>query len=242
MYGEMKVFPALDPFAECAWASTPDPGGSKQPQRVLPEGCGDLVLTLGESLDILGPAKSYRLVAGQKGFVGIRFRRGMAGALLRIRTNELAGRSVALRDAVGSFGRQLENRLIDETGPIVALQILQQALAGRVTGAEGHDAAVLASVERLRRFPNIKMSRLTDASGLSERQLRRRFQDAVGLSVKRLGRIIRFQQMVDELRVRRRRLDSISWARLACDYGYSDQAHLIRETVELAGVTPTQLI
>jgi hypothetical protein len=82
MYSEIKVLPALKPFAECAWVSTPDPGGPKEVERVLPDGCGDLVLTIGENVDVLRPAKSYRLVAGDKSYVGIRFRRGAAGALL----------------------------------------------------------------------------------------------------------------------------------------------------------------
>jgi AraC-like DNA-binding protein len=69
---------------------------------------------------------------------------------------------------------------------------------------------------------------LISASGWSERQFRRRFQEIVGIGPKVYSRIVRFQRAL-------RAIDQ-------CDpipSGYYDQAHFIREFKSFAGETPS---
>jgi AraC-like DNA-binding protein len=74
---------------------------------------------------------------------------------------------------------------------------------------------------------------VSSAAGVSERQLERLFDERVGYGPKVFARVVRLERSVRALR------GSIaSWARLAADCGYSDQAHLVREFRALAGVTP----
>jgi AraC-like DNA-binding protein len=71
---------------------------------------------------------------------------------------------------------------------------------------------------------------------MSERTLRRRFDESFGYGPKTLDRILRFQ------RYRRlARQPDASTAVLAVEAGYADQAHLVRESRRLMGVTPQQL-
>ena len=84
--------------------------------------------------------------------------------------------------------------------------------------------------------PGARVDVLGAQLGVSERQLRRRFADAVGYGPKTLARVLRFQRFLalaatgDDL------------ARLALGAGYADQAHLTRETRRLAGRTPRELL
>ncbi|MEY9863982.1 transcriptional regulator GlxA family with amidase domain [Catenulispora sp. GAS73] len=78
---------------------------------------------------------------------------------------------------------------------------------------------------------------LADAVGLSERQLRRRFTEAVGYGPKTLHGILRFQHA---LRLGRAAPNSL--ADVAYQAGYADQAHFTREVRRLAGLTPTELL
>jgi AraC-like DNA-binding protein len=74
------------------------------------------------------------------------------------------------------------------------------------------------------------------ALGMSERTLRRRFDNAFGYGPKTLDRILRYQ--------RYRRMaenSSETTAVLALDSGYSDQAHLVRESRRLTGCAPGAL-
>ena len=84
--------------------------------------------------------------------------------------------------------------------------------------------------------PDTRVAELGAALGVSERQLRRRFLDAVGYGPKTLGRVLRFQRF---LQLSGERADL---ARLALDAGYADQAHLTRETRRLSGRTPAELV
>ena len=74
------------------------------------------------------------------------------------------------------------------------------------------------------------------ALGIGDRQLRRRFLDAVGYGPKTLERILRFQRFL------RLAQDDGDLARLALDAGYADQAHLTRECTRLAGLPPAALL
>ncbi|TIW11321.1 MAG: AraC family transcriptional regulator, partial [Mesorhizobium sp.] len=72
---------------------------------------------------------------------------------------------------------------------------------------------------------------------MSERTLRRRFEDAFGYGPKTLDRILRFHRFRRMLRQQ----GEASTALLAIEAGYADQAHLIRESRRLTGVTPSAL-
>jgi AraC-like DNA-binding protein len=75
--------------------------------------------------------------------------------------------------------------------------------------------------------------------GISERQLRRGFDQVVGVSPKHYLRIARFQRALRVARAARHKPD---WAALAEGCGYFDQAHLISEFREMTGLTPSVLV
>lgn len=87
------------------------------------------------------------------------------------------------------------------------------------------------------REAQVSVEGLASALDLSRRHLNRRFQDAVGWTprdFKRLARFARAWRHACEGPV-------ASWAVVAADAGYFDQAHLVRDFKDLAGETPTQL-
>lgn len=78
------------------------------------------------------------------------------------------------------------------------------------------------------------VAELAQAFELSRRQLDRRFSEALGRSPREFRRISRFSRawrLAGEGRV-------TSWADLAADAGYFDQAHLNHDFRNLTGVTP----
>jgi AraC-like DNA-binding protein len=81
---------------------------------------------------------------------------------------------------------------------------------------------------------------LSAALATSERQLLRRFNDAVGYGPKTLDRVLRFQRFLSRARALTRGEDQL--ARVAAELGYADQAHLSRECVRLSGLPPGRLV
>jgi AraC-like DNA-binding protein len=103
-----------------------------------------------------------------------------------------------------------------------------------------------ASVPAIRRAVRVALDapvlpRVQDLAvkvGMSERQLRRGFDDVVGIAPKRFLRIVRFRRALRAARVSARR----DWAAIAESAGYYDQAHLIADFRELTGATPGALL
>jgi AraC-like DNA-binding protein len=245
MYHEIQPGDLLRPFVDCVWTLRSELGATemREGRRILPDGCADLVLTLGKGVEVFGPTSSFRLVPRDRDFIGVRLRIGAAGVLLGATPTEICNKIVSLDMIWGNLGRRLEERLLAETTPEGALTILEKALESRLANSRGLDRVVLGSVSRLQSSPNTKVSQLAADAGLSERQLRRRFEHHVGLSMKEIGRIVRFQRVVDELRRQRPfSAGQTGWADVAIGHGYADQAHLIRESRAMAGVTPTELL
>lgn len=75
-------------------------------------------------------------------------------------------------------------------------------------------------------------------SRISESQLRRRFETAVGYGPKRLGRVFRLQRLLDLIHQSHGRAN---WSQLAAAAGYTDQPHMINECLALTGGPPTAL-
>ncbi len=78
---------------------------------------------------------------------------------------------------------------------------------------------------------------LASAADLSERQFRRRFQTATGLSPKEFARVRRVLAAVVQMLAE----PEDGLASVAADSGYADQSHLTREVVTVFGGPPTSV-
>jgi AraC-like DNA-binding protein len=238
-YGERAPHPALRRFARCLWIGV---GSGDAPSRVLPDGCVDVIWTPGRAPFVAGPDTRAKLESLPRGpRVGLRFRPGAAPALLRVSARELRDLRVPLsdlwpRDAAARLAEALASAA-DFAG---RLAVLERAVLERAASAASPDPAVATAALRIAaRAGGARgvVPRPADTPG--ERQLRRRFVEAVGYGPKTLERVLRFQRF---LALARRSPAPASIAQLALGAGYADQSHLTRECTRLAGLPPAALL
>ena len=227
LYREHALHPALARSVEAAWSVSLDPGAAPVEHLVIPDGCIDIVVAPDRPPFVAGPATRPLLSRMEPGTAvhGLRFRPGAAPAVLGVAAHELRDDDVALSALWGGgpHGEPLD--------PVA----LQRLVAGR-NGAP--DPQVDAAVAHLRRSPGTDVRALADAVALSDRQLRRRFHDAVGYGPKRLARVLRLQALLAAAR----RRPQAGGSELAFAAGYADQPHMAREVRALAGVSASTLI
>jgi len=152
-----------------------------------------------------------------------------AHLLLQVAMHELAGRLVEL-DAL--FGPRLREHLGNTQDPFAYLDAF---FLCRLDDALSPVPSVTRALARLRATDGrAPIGAITDELGCSGRHLRIRFREQVGVSPKLFARILRFQKAV-------RLIDTIpSWATIAAEAGYYDQAHLVRDFRQFAGAAPTE--
>src|SRR4051794_26901208 len=122
--------------------------------------------------------------------------------------------------------------------PAAAVAALVAAVVGQLPPADELDPLVRAAALRAA-APRAAVERVAEDVGLGERQLRRRFDDAVGYGPKTLQRVLRFQRF---LALAGETAGAPDLAQLAFAAGYADQAHLTRECRRLSGLTPSALL
>lgn len=237
VYFEYRPVRALAPFVDCGWVRSTAGG----PLRVMPDGCVDLFVTAEGTVMVSGPATTfYDQCAGTEGVLaGLRLRPGAAAAVLGHPVSELRDAQVRIDSVFGISTSGLAGDVLATTAFRQRVALLEAVLARYLVKVEPVvDQPVAHTIEMLRRDPARSVSGVASSVGLSERQLRRRFEAAVGYGPKRLGRIFRFQRLLDLIHATDHR---IQWAELAIEAGYADQSHLINECLALAGAAPTAL-
>lgn len=254
-YGELKPTLSLQPFVECFWTLEGDGStGSSPPERILPDGCVELILNFGDRFLqhgennqrelqprhlLVGQMTGPILISptGRVELLGIRFQPGGTRAFLDLPAHEFTDHVVEL----GSLSRRFERQLLQACAT-------QTTLAGKIAAAESFLVAQLSKSRAdsylLMLAANIvdyggrvSVDELALAAGISNRQLERRFLRDVGIGPKLLARIVRFQQVF-------RALDeaNAAWVDVALACGYYDQAHLIRDCRQFAQQTPAVLL
>ncbi len=256
LYREFRPSERLSPDVECFWLLEGyDKSESARPERLLPDGCIELIVNLGDRFrecldDGSEVVQPLRLVAGQMtrplhvmptGSVrlfGIRFTPGGTVPFFDCPPAELTNRIVEL-DAVAGW---LEGELARRLDPTLAAEQLVRAaellLVGRLGRQVDRRGPIRAAVRRmLRTSGRASIDRIADDLGISGRQLERRFAIEVGLGPKLLCRILRFQTVFQAVEQ-----GDLRWAEVAAGCGYYDQSHLIRDFRQFGGDTPASLL
>jgi AraC-like DNA-binding protein len=195
----------------------------------------------GFEVHALGPRERVfrKLVRGRQRIVTARLPLGAQEAVLGVSAAALAGRPVPLEELWGdAASRRLFERLGDARTSLDTVAILDRAINERLTLARGPRAHAELAVRAAARLAVASVSEVATALRVSERNLRRVFRDTVGVGPKTFARLERFRRALDAARAQ----EAPSWAAIALDAGYYDQAHLIADFRAIAGVTPQALL
>ena len=172
--------------------------------------------------------------------VGLRLRPAAAAAVFGRPVSEFTDRVVPLDAAFGVAGDRVAEKVFGATTPGQRVAALQQLLTEHLAHTEPFvDTAVFRAIGMLQLAAALAGVR-PGRRGRSqrERQLRRRFEAAVGFGPKRLGRILRLQRLLELIHARD---DRVRWSELAIEASYADQPHMINECRALAGASPAAL-
>jgi AraC-like DNA-binding protein len=227
-YAEWRAPDALCGAVACLWAQD---GPADRAVLVLPDGCTDLIWEQGTGAYVAGPDTGPAPAVVGGAIAAVRFRPGAGGAVLGVPLSELKDQRVPVRDLLPDTSRKLPADLsVTEAGAR-----LLDIVGTLVIAAEPDDDVLHAA--RLLRDTAASTTHIAQATGVSPRQLRRRFHAAVGYGPKTLQRVIRFRRFVSLLDAG----EVTDLASLAASAGYADQAHLTRECADLSGLTPAAL-
>lgn len=245
MYLTRPPAPALAPFVESLWYCTTSP--PYHLERALPTGGMQILVNL--HADELASYRADRVdrVAGaalqgasarpalidtahQRAIAGVAFRPGGAYPFFEAPPSATADLLVGLGDLWGHAGPGLRERLLAAPSPAAALDTLGAVLLGRLARPLEADPGLAFAARALAR--GVSVREVSERLGTTRQSFARRFGERVGLTPKRYARVRRFQRLLVA--------SSGDWAARAAEAGYYDQAHMIHEFHELAGISPTE--
>jgi AraC-like DNA-binding protein len=251
-YRQIRPSAAVGRYVEFYWILE-DSNAASGVQRIVPDGRPGLILNFANPFEsyakrawrrqpecfLIGQITGPLLLrpSGPAGMLGVQFRPHGAAQLLGMPVHELTDSAIALDDLSQHLFKELD-RVRERPSlmqAVVALDPILHALAKRSRVDHSLVSHVVTDIEHAEGLISVKQA--ADRMGWSTRQLQRRFKEAVGISPKLFGRMLRFQRAFRAIED-----PAADWVDTAVRCGYYDQAHLIRDCREFSGKTPAALI
>lgn len=238
--------PLLRPFVRCYWAIDGDDAASDGALKVLPDGCMELIINMGDPYRRNGSLQPDAFVVGQitafielqptgvNRFFSIRFEPHGLRRFLAMPVSELTDLDVTL-DHLWPDAADWTDQW--RAAPDFAGQcaVADHFLTTCLARCDAVETGLFTAVYPLLVQPESQVAQIAAALGLSVRQLQRRFRDQTGLTPKHFARIGRLRRVLAFLRDDAR-FETLT--DLAHDLGYSDQAHMNHDFKALTGLAP----
>ena len=250
IYFEQSPSPDLQPWIRSLWYCRA-PQVAHRRERVLPNGCMQIVLNLSRSYltdcgedgtitrrlpraIVVGVRARFEIIdtGDMEELVGVAFHPGGFARLFRERADLFFEQSVDLHDI--GIAPQIADRLSEATTPAQKLSVLGQRLSDLIKRDTRRSELVDHAIHLFRNRA-LTVSQCASSVGLSERRLSQVFREEVGMAPKTWCRIGRFQAAVRALH---RGVD-VPWAELALRCGYYDQSHFANDFRAFSGIDPT---
>jgi AraC-like DNA-binding protein len=246
------IIPALQPYIKVLCTMDCDEDKDTRHIRVLPDTCVELFLSFTSTpVAIIGDELHKRSIVTFRmsrpmdvqmrkgaGCLAICFYPGMAYQFFRVPMHLLTDTTVALSDVWHEMAAELEDRLAGMCTNEARVEMVQRYLIEQLASGK-HDLQVTYCLNQAQLSGgSVAVSKLSTEIGLSQRQLSRRFQENIGLSPKEYLRVFRFIRSLQHLK----NYPRISLTEVACQSGYYDQAHFIRDYKAYTGHSPRELV
>ncbi len=251
-FTEYKPIEPLQPYIRSYFHILINKGSVHLPS----DGCPGILISLGEpflldngeghfkkisSCTVIGASNRY-ISAKAKGLSSIFIVKLMPGKMsqfFNIPGIELTDTSASLESILGTYGKELEERIHEAESVPELIQLLETVFIRQLSYENYLDKRISAALNTIiKNKGQVRIENLADRLDLSRRQLERNFLAAVGLTPKRLIRVVRFSSVFQHS-IKNKKND---WADLALTCGYSDQAHLIRECRYFTNYSPKNYI
>jgi AraC-like DNA-binding protein len=254
VFRRYKPGPPLSDFIENLWLYE----GYASPhakERIFPSGTFELVFNLHDNelriFKTQTPDKCNRfsgaLVSGpyeeffltdtpeEASVMGVHFRPAGAPAFLGFSAQNFNDRHVDLEQVWGAVSREIHERLCAGISHAERFRLLEKLLRDRLQRTPTRNGAVATALDTFRLVgKRIRTRQLAREAGLSEKRFIDVFKSEVGMTPKMFDRILRFQRVI----VAVRNNDTPDWTKIATEFGYFDQSHLIRDFHAFSGFSP----
>lgn len=212
--------------------------------RGLPDACAKISCEVdtrkASRCFLVGPSlapRERRPKAGQE-FFGVRLRPGVGFALTGIAMDKMAGRRVRLEAVMPRESGGLAKHLGEAATADERIDILERFLYEKLAGAKIEPRVASALKQMEATGGHIRIAELARECNVSARQLHRLLMRWVGLSPKRLARVIRLQAFLQHVETS----SDTKPTETALELGYFDQAHMSNEVARLAGASPGAIV
>ena len=214
-----------------------DAVGEEKETFAIPDGCVDILFDCDSShpkVEVFGTtmeAMDIELMSHHRYF-GVRFISGIVPDCLNISAQELVEHHYDFLEVLPQANQVFEDIVTSSSFTE------QAALFGAFFDNKENrqPSALTAQVLRIICEKNgcIRVNDLESLTGYTTRTIQRQFRADMGMSPKAFSQIMRCQSAVYDIN----HGDNIAFSDMACDLGFSDQSHFLREFKKLVKTTP----
>jgi len=247
--------PALANYIKCYWSLQSDDMIAGARERIFPDGCVELVFHTADLFVKYKPEGGVEFqprsfihgqltrfieigASGRTGIFSVRFKPAGLKPFIDFAADEIRGENIHIIDIWGAAGRELEERILLANNDGQRIILLENFLLSRLKKTKMNKYEIVnVCVNRIEEMDGtINIEALAADFFTGKRHLERKFMQSVGLSLKQLARITRFQHVLGLIE----RKEYGNLTSLAYKGGFYDQAHFIKDFKEFTGLNPRE--
>lgn len=254
-YQEIEPRKELSNYLKCIWMLEDEqPADTASPQKVLPDGCAELIIHYGSHFKIETAGKLVKqprsfifgaltrpielYTTGPSGMIAARFYPGGLFPFVQRPLRQLTDRYISLSSLYGKKGKQIEATVLNAPGLQQRAALLQDFLSALLTVNPPAGSMIPHRIAEMmiNKDKAVKIEALSRQLNVGRRHLERKFIEQTGMTPKMLFNIIRFQNIFRIMNNKKIR----SLTDLSYEAGYYDQSHFNRDFKRFAGASPKE--
>ncbi|MBP2645279.1 MAG: AraC family transcriptional regulator [Firmicutes bacterium] len=181
-------------------------------------------------------APSCHIISPRCGFISVRFRAGAFRHFCGESTSDLIDSFIDINDLWGKQGKEFGQQVLMAKSLKERIIIIESFLIKLLERYHHPKSWLDTAVKNVFNGYDIaKLKEVTNDLFICDRQLQRKFKEAVGVSPKTFQRISRFETVLKYLMLNRKK----DYLEVALKHGYYDQPHFIKEFKTHVGESPS---
>lgn len=247
----------LKSLIKCYWALEVPAETNPQKQRIVPDGCMEMIFILGDDIKRYTSESEFiiqprALVVGQitepfviqpTGYVNcfaVRFYPYGFANFITVPLKELENKETPITELFDEAkAKELEQHIIHAAGSEQRIELVEAFLIDKFNEKGTIDQVVKTTIDALISTKgSTQIGTILKEELSKRRQLERKFSKQVGLSPKQLGKVIRLQAALKMLLNE----NPEKLTQIAYESEYYDQAHFIKDFKDFTGINPKEFL